>query len=205
MEKENLYEWILQQLCDDKTAECYTYLNNNPRLASQLWDDTLEYLYANIKPSKIDTIEDLAKLLNHNWHGNELKNPYDIDVEKLCKENKWVILFPYSDDNLEIRGYIDDELSAWDGGEFKLIKKGEFYQDSDDDEVYRKAKNNELIRCYEDSHIFIKWCDGEHKPYTWYIDTDYTDVAYFEILDEDSDKDEIWARCCVIDCSNILD
>ena len=205
MKENNLYEWILQQLHDDKTVECYTYLNNNPKLASQLWDDTLEYLYDNIKPSEINTIYDLAKLLNHNWNGEELKNPYDIDVEKLCKENKWVVLFPYSDDNLEIRGYIDDELSAWGGGEFKFVKKGEYYQDPDDDEIYRKAKNNELVGCCEDPHIFMKWCDIEHKPYTWYINTDYTDVAYFEILDEDSDKDEIWARCCVIDCSNILD
>ena len=51
----------------------------------------------------------------------------------------------------------------------------------------------------------MKWCDEEHKPYIWYINTDYTDVAYFEILDEDTDEDAIWARCCVIDCSKILD
>ena len=58
---------------------------------------------------------------------------------------------------------------------------------------------------------------GGSSPYTYteeptydghdtlYKFTDYTNVAYFEILDEDSENDEIWARCCVIDCSNILD
>ena len=51
----------------------------------------------------------------------------------------------------------------------------------------------------------MKWCDDSYKPYTWYIDTDYTDVSYFDIIDEDSEDGEIWARCCVIDCSKILD
>lgn len=205
MEQENLYEWIKDQIKNDKFEDCYNYLNNTPRLASQLWDDTLEYLYNNIKPHEINTIQDLAKLLNHNWHTNELANPYDIDVEKICQENKWIILFPYSDDNLEIRGYIDDELGAWDGGKFKIAKKGEFYQDPDDDEIYRKAKSTSIVSTDEDPHIFMMWCDGDYKPYTWYIDTDYDEVAYFEILDEDSEDDEIWAKCCIIDCSKILD
>ena len=165
----------------------------------------MEYLYDNIKPREINTIQDLAKLLNHNWHTNELANPYDIDVQKICQKNKWVILFPYFDDNLEIRGYIVDEISAWGGGGFKLVKKGEFYQDPDDDEIYRKTKSNSIISTDEDPHIFMNWCDRDHKPYTWYIDTDYTDVAYFEILDEESEDDDIWARCCIIDCSNIFD
>lgn len=207
MKENNLYEWILQQLHDDKIEECYNYLNNNPMLSSKLWDDTLEYIFANIKPREINTIQDLAKLLNNNWNGDELKNPYGIDVEQLCKEKKWVILFPYSDDNLEIRGYVWGELGAYDGGNFKFVKKGEFYQDpdDDDDELYRKAKSNKLVGCEDDPHIFMKWCDEKHKPYTWYIDTDYTDAVYFNILDEDSEEDEIWAHCLIIDCSSILD
>ena len=43
MKENNLYEWILQQLHDDKIEECYNYLNNNPMLSGKLWDDTLEY------------------------------------------------------------------------------------------------------------------------------------------------------------------
>ena len=205
MKKENLFEYILEQIKKNNTEDCYNYLNNTPNIKEDLLKDTFEYLYESIRPCEINTIDDLAKLLNNNWNGDELKNPYDIDVEKLCKEKKWVVLFPYSDDNLEIRGYIHDEIGAYDGGEFKFVKKGEFYQDPDDDEIYRKAKNNEVIGSEDDPHIFMKWCDNSCKPYTWYIDTDYTDSAYFDIIDEDSEDEEIWARCCVIDCSNILD
>ena len=203
--EENLYVWILQQLHNGKIEDCYNYLIDNQEYKLKLWNDTLEYIKSNIKPREINTIQDLAKLLNNNYNDDELKNPYDIDVKKLCKEKKWVVLFPYSDDNLEIRGYIDDELGAWNGGNFKLIKKGEFYQDPEDDEIYRKAKGNELIGCEEDPHISMSWCNDNCKPYTWFIESDYSNVAYFDILDEDSDEGEIWAHCCVIDCSNILD
>lgn len=207
--EDNVFEYILMKLrnneADSLLNEIDELINDNINIENILLTDTIDYIKALVKPREINTIEDLAKLLNHNWYCDELKNPYNIDIERLCKENKWVILFPYSDDNLEIRGYINDEFGAYNGGEFKLIKKGEFYQDPEDDEIYRKAKYNELVYSEEDPHIFMKWCDEEHKPYIWYINTDYTDVAYFEILDEDTDEDAIWARCCVIDCSKILD
>ena len=75
--------------------------------------------------------------------------------------------------------------------------------DEDEDNTYHKAPNNEIMQTDGgDAHIFMKWCPKEHL-YTWYIETDYPDVAYFDIHDED-EEDTIWARCCVIDCSSIL-
>ena len=201
--KENLFEYVLAQLKNRNAEECYNYLNNNPNLVNNLWDDMLEYLFQNIKPREIKTIDDLAKLLNGNSNGNELENSYDINVKELCKKNKWIILFPYSDDNLEIRGYIDDEVGAWNDTEFKLIKKGDFYKDEDEENTYHKAENNMICCTEEDPHIFMKWCSKDH-PYTWYIDTDYTNSAYFDIIDEDDEDNQTWARCCIIDCSNIL-
>ena len=59
--KENLFEYILEQLKNRNVTDCYNYLNNNPNLASQLWDDTLEYLYHNIKPTKIETIHEISE------------------------------------------------------------------------------------------------------------------------------------------------
>lgn len=209
--EDNVFDYIIMKLknneADSLLNEMEELINENINLKNILLSDTIDYIKSLVKPREINTIQDLAKLLNHNWNGDELKNPYNIDVEQLCKEKKWVILFPYSDDNIEIRGYVWNELGAYNGGEFKLIKRGEFYNDPEDDdiEIYRKAKNNELVSCKDDPHIFMKWCDEKHKPYIWYIDTDYTDAAYFEILDEDSEENEIWAHCCIIDCSNILD
>jgi hypothetical protein len=31
-----------------------------------------------------------------------------------------------------------------------------------------------------------------------------SNVAYFDIVDEDDEYDQTWARCCIIDCSKIL-
>lgn len=203
--KENLFEYVLEQLKNKNVEECYNYLNNNPNLVNKFWDDTLECLYHNIKPKEIKTIDDLAKLLNGNSNGDELENSYNINVEDICRTNKWIVLFPYSDDCLEVRGYIDDELGAWNDTEFKIIKKGDFYADENEDNTYHKATCNQVLKTEEDSHIFMKWWPKDHS-YTWYIDTDYTDVAYFDVIDDAAeDEDErTWARCCIIDCSNIL-
>ena len=157
----------------------------------------------NCKPKEINTIYDLSKLLNRNSYGDELENPYDIDIEELCKKNKWIVLFPYSDDNLEVRGYIYDEIGAWDGGNFKIVKKGEFYEDINEDNTYHKATCNQIMQADDEPHIFMKWdpCD---KPYIWYISANYPNVAYFDIISEDDDENTTWARCCIIDCSSIL-
>jgi len=201
--KDNLFEYILEQLKNQNAEDCYNYLNNNIQLLNKLWNDTLEYIFDNIKPKEINNINDLAKLLNGNLNGNELDNPYNIDVEKICKENKWIILFPYSDDCLEIRGYIDDEIGAWNGGDYEIIKKGDFYKDTDEENTYHKTERNMLTYGDENPGIKIKWCEKDN--YVWHIDCTYDNVAYFNIQDEDTMEDnEIWARCCVIDCSKIL-
>ena len=164
---------------------------------------------AQIKPEKIDTIEDLAQLLNNNSNGSELNNESNIDVEDLCLKNKWVILFPYSDDNIEIRGFIDDELGAWDGGYFKLIKKGDFYKDYDEENTYHKAEYDSLIRTDEDDcDVIAKWCDdtldkvvNKRRIWNYEVASDKYPYAYFYIHDEDEDADEIWARCIIFDLS----
>jgi hypothetical protein len=203
--KENLFEYVLEQLRSKNVEECYNYLNNNPSLSSKLWDDTLEYLFNSIKPRDINTINDLANLLNCNSNGNELENPYNINVEEICRKNKWIILFPYSDDCLEVRGYIDDELGAWGNTNYKIIKKGDFYPDKYENNTYHKTEKNMICITEEDSNIRMLWDSDEH-PYTWWIEVNCNDsnVAYFDIIDEDDEEGETWARCCVIDCSNIL-
>ena len=207
---ENAFENILAELINGDLEKLYSEMNNLDgneleKQKTKLWEDTKEYVLANLKPREINTIDDLAKLLNNNEYLNELKNIYNINVEKICKERKWIILFPYSDDNIEIRGYIYDEIGAYEETNFKLIKKGDFYQDDEDDEIYRKAKTNMLISVLKsEAHIFMKWEPENHQEYIWYIDTDYSNVAYFDIIDKDCD-DKIWSRCCIIDCSNILD
>lgn len=172
-----------------------------------------EIVQENYKPKEINTIQDLAKLLDNNLYLDELNNPYDIDIENLCKKNKWIILFPYSDDNLEVRGYIYDEISAYDGVKAVIYKKGSFYPEDINDGIFKKATNNMICGIndeaiyeteIEDGRIGIdmQW-EPNDKQYIWYITTKFKNVAYFDIHEEDED-DKIWARCCIIDCSKIL-
>ena len=198
-------EFIKENVVSLGAKEYYNKVNNSWDIESEIFKKAiLEEINEYIKPSKIKTINDVAKLLNNNTYGDELDNPYNIDVEDICCKNKWVILFPYSDDNLEIRGYINDEIGAYDGGNYQFIKKGEFIKDLEEYNTYHKAEYDQIIDSDNDNaHIFVKWCLKD-TGYIWYIDTDYTEVAYFDIISEDDEDNEKWARCCIIDCSNIL-
>jgi len=211
-------DWLIKEY-QTKTIDLITY--HPEEISEMLYDSLKETVLSKMKPKEINTIEDLAKLLNGNNYGEELKNPYNINVEELCKKNKWVVLFPYSDDNLEARGYIDDEISAYDGVDAIIYKKGDFYPEDLDEETFKRASQNMIHGIsdslifdaeVEDGHIGIKaqW-DSADKPYTWYLDVKsdkkYIDnkpiVAYFDLVDEDDEEDHTWARCCIIDCSEI--
>ncbi len=203
-------DWFVREY-QNKTIDI---IENNPEKISIMLYDALKLtILSKMKPKDINTIEDLAKLLNSNNNGDELENPYNINVEELCKKNKWIVLFPYSDDNLEVRGYIDDEISAWDGVNAIIYKKGDFYPNDEHDETFKKASKDMIIgiddeSIYEDEikngkiGIKLRWCENE--SYTWYMTTKFEKVAYFDICDEDDEEDHTWARCCVIDCNNIL-
>jgi len=198
-------DWFIQKY-QNKTIDV---IENNPEeISEMLYDALKETVLQKTKPQEINTIQDLAKLLDGNYNGEELKNPYNINVEELCKKNKWVVLFPYSDDNLEARGYIDDEIGAWDGIKALIYKKGEFYPEDLDEETFKKA-SSDMICVIDDNMIYeaeiedgrigidMQWCPDD-QPYTWYMTSKYEDVAYFNIVDEDDDDDTTWARCCII-------
>ena len=215
--KENLFEYVLEQLKNKNVIDCYNYLNNNPNLASKLWDDTLECLYHNIKPTEINTISDLAKLLDGNEDGHELDNDLLKDVEGFCKDRNWLIVYPYSDDNVELRGVYDDELGAWDGTILRFVKAGDFYMVNDDEELYRKASENMFVAINEQEINEIKksignwldyngliiealWEPKELPDYAWaYHTLGNVDYVEFDILSDG----EPWARCMIIDLNNI--
>ena len=203
-------DWFIKEY-QNKTIDV---IENNPEeISIMLYDALKETVLQKTKPQEINTIQDLAKLLDGNYNGDELENPYNINVEELCEKNKWVVLFPYSDDILEARGYIDDEVGAWDGTNIIFYKKGEFYPEDLDEETFKKASSDMICVIddnliydseVENGHIGVKmeW-DSDDQPYTWYMTSKYKDVAYFDIVDEDDEDDTTWARCCVIDLSNI--
>jgi len=201
--KENIEKYGAQVFYDS-IENCWDEWSN------EIQKTILEDIYKEIKPDKIETIKDLAALLNDNIRGNELDNPYNINIEEICEQNKWIVCFPYSDDNFEVRGWIDDELGAWDGGYYKFFKKGDFYKDYDEDNTYHKATRNMVIESdVKECDIEVKWVDND--DYVWYyevVNKNYP-CEYFDIINDEEDDDDddeyskTWARCCVIDLSNI--
>lgn len=183
--------------------------NGEEDITEEVMESVLETVREASKPKEINTIQDLAKLLEGNVNGDELNNLYDIDIEELCKKNKWVVLFPYSDDNLEARGYIDDEIGAWDGVHVLIYRKGEFYPEDLEEETFKKA-TEDMLYGIDDTSVFeaevedgrvgidVQWCTDD-QPYTWYMTSKFKNVAYFNIVDQDDDDDMTWARCCVVD------
>ena len=71
--------------------------------------------------------------------------------------------------------------------------------------TYHKAEENMIYATEEDPDIHMMWDSDEH-PYTWWIEVNCmgSNVAYFDVIDEDDEDGQTWARCCIIDCSNIL-
>lgn len=66
------------------------------------------------------TKEQLAQMLDGNQYGEEVSN----QEKQLAKENNLVIVFGYSEDNMELEGAIDDEVSCYDGGFAYVTKNG---------------------------------------------------------------------------------
>lgn len=87
------------------------------------------------------TKEQLAELLN----GNEYRDEMTKEQEQAAKQNNLLVLFGASDDLLEMRGAIRDEVGAYDGGEYALALDGELYADGEEENTYHKAIGNEVL------------------------------------------------------------
>jgi len=66
------------------------------------------------------TRDEFAKLIDGREYGDELSR----DEEKLAKESGLVVVFGASDDLVEVRGCIHDEVGAWRGAELRFIEGG---------------------------------------------------------------------------------
>lgn len=118
------------------------------------------------------------------------------EQEEVAKAEGLVIITGYSDDNIEMRGAISDEVGAYDGKTFHIDHKGnileawdDFTQDfetdliGDTDRVLRELYKNYLLE--NTINVSGKF---DHEGYTWYIDLidpkEGLDYAYFDFLED---------------------
>lgn len=92
------------------------------------------------------TKEHLAARMNGCEYGLEA----DSSTIKDAQESGLVIVYGYSDDNMEFEGAIHDEVGCYNGGKAFVSKSREVY--ADDGCVPEEAKNN---------FIEAVWCDPE--------------------------------------------
>lgn len=71
----------------------------------------------------ITSLDEVYDIMNGREYLNELT---DEEADEM-KRSGIVVVFGYSDDNVELRGAVDDELAAFDGTEFYMTKRGIFH------------------------------------------------------------------------------
>lgn len=131
------------------------------------------------------TKESLALLLNKRQYRNEITK----EEEKIAKESGLIVIFGYSDDNIEFRGVIHDEVGCYG--------------------IHRKIYfNQKEIVGYHDEECECKYCGFEEAVkksecvdaiwdkdgYSWQYNTDLPHST-FEILEDD----EAYCKGIVID------
>lgn len=112
-----------------------------------------------------------AKELANRLDGRQYLEEITYNEERLAKESGLVVVFGYSDDNVEFRGAIDDEVGAWEGGTFWVYKNGRIWNTDYMSGVSGECKKIEAL-----------WCNGEGPAWTY-----RTDIPHetFNIYDED--------------------
>lgn len=104
-----------------------------------------------------------AKLLDKRQYRNEMT----MQEEKLAKENGLLVIFGASDDLLEFRGLISEEIPAYEGcsafiiknkiGELSVIEENKFKKYTTNKEVEIKIPNIRIIADFNPTFIDTSW------------------------------------------------
>lgn len=141
--------------------------------------------------------------MNHAELANRLNGcDYPLESDNLLEElqaNSLVVLHPYSDDNMEIHGAIDDEFGCWGGGTAYLTRSGLVPGMAEDGEIEEPPDNvDDLLKMADliKSSIKIKVADTDinDNPIWCYEMPENFPHSTFELHDED---DKVMAICVV--------
>lgn len=118
--------------------------------------------------------EELAALLNGREYGKETTKAERLEAEA----HGLVVVYGASDDLMEFRGAIEDEVSCWNGGTAYLTRDGLLQNDCDNDDCPHFEKMKKAAATIE-----AVW---DKDGYSWIYET-AIHHATFEIL-EDGEK-----------------
>jgi hypothetical protein len=142
------------------------------------------------------TAKQLAELLN----GREIYEEITKEEELQAKESKLVVVFGASDDLMEFRGAIDDELRAYKGNEVMVDKNGLV------EAPCMKVENFCMYQCelfkeYHKNTKKIKAIWGERAPnIDWTYETDIPHET-FDIMEDG----EVYCRGIVFSMDDLND
>lgn len=128
-------------------------------------------------------------------HGREYGDEIEKGEERDLKAAGLVAIFGYSDDNIELRGAISDEVGAYSGTKLYLHRGG-VLPDPESEECERCARRLQALRkkCVR---IACLW--SEIVGYSWFIRADDIKSRPFDIM-EDGEK---FCRGIVIDANDL--
>lgn len=119
------------------------------------------------------TKEELAEQITGREYGEEITDA----EEKQAKADGLVVIFGYSDDNVEFRGAINDEVGCYDGGDLFVTREGALEEHEDCECKYCGFERRKMTA----KKIEAIWGQND---YSWQFKTDMPHVA-FEVKEGD--------------------
>ena len=131
------------------------------------------------------TKEELAARL----HGRSIGKEITPEEEQLAKDAGLVVVFGYSDDNVELRGVIHDEAGCYNGGEVELCEDESVLEawDQVDHDSERACEEYFERKGLPHKTLVCKWGEGETYSWTYEIGVP---CASFDVLE----NGEPWCR-----------
>jgi len=138
--------------------------------------------------------EQLAEMINGRTYGNEITEGEQL----IAKENGLIVIFGASDDLVEFRGAIYDEIDAYEGTDFIIATVGDEIPVDEYKGTFRKSKQLEAIPIEEESktdrnRFKALWSPNE-LDCSWLIKTDLPH-ATFDIMEDG----ELYCRGIIIE------
>ena len=142
------------------------------------------------------TKEELAEKLNGRQYERQYCHEISNAEEKQVKSDGLVVVFAASDDLMEFRGAIDDEVGVYGGGEVLLDTRGILpnRKDIEDDEELKD------FFARQPGAVKIKAVWHDEGEYSWTYKTDIPCVT-FDIVEPDSES-TLYCRGIVFNLSD---